>query len=166
MSTQIYTPLTSVEDLTVGDSITTPGRSLYQSDIMAFCGMVGDANPLHVDEVEAARHPIGRIVAPATLVTPIAIGLFASTRWFSALLIAFVGMDRWKVEGPTFPGDRIDASVTVDEVTVTSDGQRRVITFVFDVFATRTASSGTERVKVMDFAAKFLAESPSAVPTE
>ncbi|MBI3965454.1 MAG: hypothetical protein HY329_07445, partial [Chloroflexi bacterium] len=105
---------------------------------------------------------------PATLVASMAIGLFAGTRWLSAVLLPFLGMSDWRVERPVFPGDTIWSRVSIVEARLTSDGQRYVLELRFDVFAHRgaqapvqtgaTARRTPEREeRVMTFNARFLA---------
>ena len=52
-----------------------PGRTLTEADVVAFAGISGDFNPLHVDEVFASDGPFGRRVVHGLLVLSVATGL-------------------------------------------------------------------------------------------
>ena len=42
------------EDFTPGAEVDTPARTVTESDVVAFAGLSGDYNPLHVDREYAA----------------------------------------------------------------------------------------------------------------
>jgi acyl dehydratase len=156
MAEFIYTPVRTIGELAVGSNIVTESRTIRESDLHFFCGLVGDANPIHVSDTFAAKNGFEKILAPATLVASMAIALFGSTRWLSPVLMFFVGMSDWRVEHPVHPGDTIFAKVTLDGIRATSDGQRHVLRLVFEVFA----SGGPHKpeCRVMIFAASWMAK--------
>lgn len=152
MSRKVFIPIRKVADLAKGKSIETTTRTIFDSDIAAFCGLVGDANPIHLSEVEAKEAGLADIIAPATLVASMGIGLFAATRWLHAVLVVFVGMNDWRAEKPVFRGDSIFARTTIDDVHLTSDGERSVLSLLFEIFAYRDGQS----IRVMRYTARFL----------
>ncbi len=152
MSRYVYTPICKVSDLEKGRSIETTTRTVFESDISTFCGLAGDANPIHLSEVGAKEAGLADIVAPATLVASIGIGLFAATRWLHAVLVIFIGMNDWKAEKPVFRGDTISARTTIDDVRLTSDGERSVLSVLFEIFVHKNGG----RIRAMKYTAKFM----------
>lgn len=63
------------DDLTVGETFTTRGRTVTESDVGMFAGLTGDHHPLHTDAQFAAAHPFGERVAHGLLVSACAAGL-------------------------------------------------------------------------------------------
>src|SRR4051794_25201066 len=55
------------DDLTPGDEWESPARTVTEADVVAFAGLSGDYNPIHVDHEAARAGAFGR---------PIAHGLF------------------------------------------------------------------------------------------
>ena len=107
MSPKVYQPQgLFFEDFQVGDTMLTPGRTVYESDIALFCGLSGDYNEVH-SNVEYARDSLfGRPIAPGMLVLSIASGLATRLALLEGTVQAFTGMD-WKFKRPTFAGDTI-----------------------------------------------------------
>jgi acyl dehydratase len=164
---KVYTPVRTVGELQKGQSIITPGRTIFESSITAFCGVVGDSNPLHLNVLHAAQEPIGRIIAPAPMLLSIAIGLWGETRWLQAILLPFVGLSDWRLEKAVFPGDTIWSKVTIQDLKPTSKGDRFLMDLFFEVFAhradmTEPASQQQEGgangngTRVMYFTTRFL----------
>jgi hypothetical protein len=46
-------------EFTTGQRFETPGRTITETDIVAFAGLTGDYNPVHTDEVFAADTEFG-----------------------------------------------------------------------------------------------------------
>ena len=49
--------------LAPGQTLVTPGRTIGDSDINLFAGLVGDFTPIHVDEAFAKSSPYGARIA-------------------------------------------------------------------------------------------------------
>ncbi len=63
------------DGLELGMSLRTRGRTITEADIVAFAGLTGDFNPLHVDAHAAEHGPYRGRVAHGMLVISYAIGL-------------------------------------------------------------------------------------------
>lgn len=63
------------EDLRVGDELTSGGRTITETDIVAFSALTGDLHPLHVDREWAANSRFGERIAQGLLVLTYAFGL-------------------------------------------------------------------------------------------
>jgi hypothetical protein len=62
------------EDLDVGQRWRTAARTVTEADIVAFAGVSGDFNPIHVDAEHAATTRFGERIAHGALVLAIALG--------------------------------------------------------------------------------------------
>jgi 3-hydroxybutyryl-CoA dehydratase len=157
-----YNQVRSMAELKKGQSIETTGRTIYENDVTLFMGLGGDTNPIHLDEVTASGEPYRRILVPATLVSMMALSLFASTNWLRAVLLPFLGMSEWRIEHPVFQRDTIRSKVTVEDIRLTSDGQRYIVKLYFEVLAHRgkigVEETKKEEERVMYFTALFMAK--------
>jgi len=96
------------EDLRVGMSFRSPGRTIGESDLMAFAGLTGDYSELHTSDVYAENSQFGRRVAHGMLGLAYAHGLmWPRTGELRETAIAFLGINDWKFTGPIFVGDTI-----------------------------------------------------------
>ena len=101
----------TLDDLEVGDSITTESRPVTRADISAFAEHTGDKFYAHMDDEAAARSPIfNGLVAHGYLVLSFAAGLFV---WpDEGPVLANYGIDRLRFAKPTYPGDEIHVVLT------------------------------------------------------
>lgn len=102
------------EEIEVGKSLVTTGRTITEGDIVAFAGLSGDFNQLHVDAVYAEAGEFGQRVAHGLLVVSITTGLFMQTGLMEGTVHAFRELE-WKFSRPVFIGDTIHAQMTVTE---------------------------------------------------
>ena len=101
------------DSITVGDRITTSRRTITEADIVAFAGISGDFNPLHMDEEFAREHtPYGRRIAHGMLGASVTTGLRSEYDDWDVL--AFLECTR-QFKGPIFPQDTIHAEYEVTE---------------------------------------------------
>ncbi len=63
------------DDLQVGDEATSSGRTVTETDLVAFGSLTGDLHPLHVDREWAERSPFGERIAQGLLVLSYSFGL-------------------------------------------------------------------------------------------
>lgn len=100
------------EEFEVGDCMISPGRTVTEADIVAFCGLSGDFNELH-SNAEYAKHTLfGKRVAHGLLGLSMASGLAGRLGFLEGTAQAFMGLD-WKFKGPIFAGDTIHVRATV-----------------------------------------------------
>ncbi len=102
------------EDFAVGDSITTQGRTVTESDIVAFAALSGDWNSIHTDAVYAGQGMFGERIAHGLLGLSIASGLAERLGFMRGSIIAFMGME-WKFKAAIKIGDTITARLIVAE---------------------------------------------------
>jgi len=117
------------DDLRVGDVALSQGRTVTEADVVAFAGLSGDYNQLHVDEEFARSATVhGRRIAHGLLGLSVASGLFTRT-WLGAgiqrHMIAMLAFE-WQFQAPIFIGDTISVDVTVRSLKETSDWSRGI----------------------------------------
>jgi acyl dehydratase len=103
------------EEFEVGLSITTPGRTLTEADILTFAGLSGDFNSIHTDAEYAKETPFGQRVAHGLLVLAVASGLAVRSGIMEGTVLAFREVTAWKFSRPVYIGDTIHAVLTVEE---------------------------------------------------
>ena len=105
------------DDLHVGMSFRSPGRTITDADLVAFAGLTGDYSELHTSDVYAKRSQFGRRVAHGMLGLAYAHGLmWARTGELRETAIAFLGISDWKFVGPIFVGDTIFVDYRIAEL--------------------------------------------------
>ncbi|MGD2077900.1 MAG: MaoC/PaaZ C-terminal domain-containing protein [Chloroflexota bacterium] len=102
------------EEIELGKSLVTAGRTITEGDIVTFAGLSGDFNQLHVDAVYAAAGEFGQRVAHGLLVVSVATGLIVQTGMMEGTVHAFRELE-WKFSRPVFIGDTIHAQLTITE---------------------------------------------------
>lgn len=102
-----------LEELEVGWSIRTAGRTITEADVMAFAGLTGDFTELHTNEELARTTPFGRRIAHGALVFGIAIGLTTRTNLLDDTIVAFSRVDNLRFVKPVFIGDTVTVQKTV-----------------------------------------------------
>lgn len=121
-----------VEDFVVGQTERTRGRTVGEGDVMQFAGLVGDFNPLHVDEEFCKRSIFGTRVAHGPLVLSSAIGLMSQLNWIDGTAMGLLGVT-WDFKAPVKIGDTIYADVTPLEARPTKTPGRGVVKIGFEV---------------------------------
>lgn len=117
-------------DLVVGETDVSPARTIGEADVVAFAGLSGDYNPLHVDREFAAATQFGERIAHGLLGTVVASGLFTATALSRSLQKALVAMLATEVryQGPIRLGDTIRVTAEITELREASSGDRGVAT--------------------------------------
>ncbi len=115
------------EQWEVGAEYESPARTVTEADIVAFAGLSGDYNPLHVDEEHCKQTIFGTWIAHGPLVYAIAAGLLFQLHLYDDTLIAFLGFEDLRFTKPVKPGDTIRARIRVLEKRETSHAERGVM---------------------------------------
>src|SRR3990172_2932953 len=103
------------EDFELGESITTPGRTVTEADIVGFAGLTGDFNSIHTDAEYAAGSSFGQRVAHGMLGASYAVGLAVRTGILEGTVLAFREIKEWKFTQPIHIGDTIHVEIEVAE---------------------------------------------------
>src|SRR5919201_5985400 len=100
------------DDLEVGDSFTTKGRTITEADLVNFAALTWDTYPLHVDAEWASKTMFGERIAHGMLVLSYAAGLVPMQ---PGPIVAFYGMEKVRFFAPTKIGDTIRVEVELTD---------------------------------------------------
>jgi len=103
------------EEFFFGQKVTTVGRTVTESDIVAFAGLSGDFNQIHTDAEYSKTTPIGQRIAHGLLVASIASGLANQTRILEGTVLVFREITEWRFVKPVFIGDTVHVELEVTE---------------------------------------------------
>jgi 3-hydroxybutyryl-CoA dehydratase len=92
------------DDLRVGDSMESSGRTVTEYDVVSFASLTGDWHPQHADAAWAAESPFGRRIAHGMLVISYAIGLLPID---PRVVMALRSIDNAVLKRPVGLGDTI-----------------------------------------------------------
>jgi acyl dehydratase len=115
------------EDVTVGDEYVSPGRTVTETDIVAFAGLSGDYNVLHTDAEFMKSSIFGERIAHGLLGLAIASGLGSRAIPRPYATLASLGL-RWRFKGPIKIGDTIKVRLKVTDKRETSKPDRGIVT--------------------------------------
>jgi acyl dehydratase len=110
MSSLFQTPF---EQLEAGNSFTTYGRTITESDLSAFSGLTGDHHPLHTDAEWASGSPFGERIAHGMLLLSCSVGLAPID---PDRIVALRGFDKVVFKRPVRIGETITLTGKVDSL--------------------------------------------------
>jgi 3-hydroxybutyryl-CoA dehydratase len=115
------------DDVAVGQEWESLSRTVTEADIVAFAGLSGDYNPIHMDHEFVKTTVYRKPIAHGLLVWAISsgLGMVAPPMRTQAL----VGVRDWHFKLPVFIGDTIRVTTKVLEKEERSRGRRGVITW-------------------------------------
>jgi acyl dehydratase len=118
------------EDFHVGDRISSPARTITETDIVLFASLTGDWHAVHTDAEYAKQTMYGERIAHGLLILGIAAGLMfrAGDRGVPRSTIALYGVEKTRFVMPTKIGDTIHVEAEVTQVGAI-DAQRGLIAF-------------------------------------
>ncbi|MGD2157856.1 MAG: MaoC/PaaZ C-terminal domain-containing protein [Anaerolineales bacterium] len=119
------------EDLEVGQSMVSAGRTITEADIVMFAGLTGDYTQIHTDLEYAKETIFGQRVAHGLLVMSYALGLIARMGFIEGTVIAFREIKSWKFTKPVFIGDTIHVVVEIEQLKAVRRLEGGIV--VFDV---------------------------------
>lgn len=109
------------EDLQIGQTYLTRGRTITEADIVNFAGFSGDFHPLHLDTEYARNTVFGKRIAHGLLTLTVVAGLSQQLGHLKDSIIAFLGLN-WQFKRPVFIGDTIYEEQVVSEKRETGKG--------------------------------------------
>lgn len=120
------------EDLEVGSTYLSPGRTVTETDIVIFAGLSADYNMLHTDAEYSKNTVFGERIAHGLLGLAIASGLFTRTelnRRLKETVIAMLGINSWRFTAPIKIGDTVHLEIEITSKKETSKPDRGVVAF-------------------------------------
>lgn len=114
------------EDFDDALAFETPARVIADADIRAWAELVGDRNPLHLDDAYAAGTVFGGRIAPGLLGTAVASGLLNQSGLTAGTLVAFLGLE-WRYRRPIRPGTAVRLRCGLLEARSSADPGRGVV---------------------------------------
>ena len=137
------------EDVELGQEITSPARTVTETDIVNFAGLSGDFNVIHTDAELTKMTPFGQRIAHGLLGLSIASGLASRKPGAEQhRIVAFLGMT-WDFRKPVFIGDTIHLQETVAEKRETSKPGFGVVNYAVKVVNQRDEVCQEGQWKVM-----------------
>ncbi len=111
------------EELRIGETWLTHGRTVTEADVVNFAGISGDFFYAHMDDAAAKASIFERRVAHGYFVLSAAAGLFVDPA--PGPVLANYGLDNLRFVKPVYPGDTIRVRLTCKQKTAkeTPDGQ-------------------------------------------
>ena len=100
------------DDLRIGDSMESSGRTITEYDVVSFASLTGDWHPQHADAAWAAESPFGRRIAHGMLVISYALGLLPID---PRVVLALRSIDGAVLKRPVGLGDSIRVRARVAE---------------------------------------------------
>lgn len=137
-----------MKPLVLGETTVTPGRTIAESDLLAFSGLTGDFTPLHIDEEFARATPYGGRIAHGALISAVATGMATHAGLFGERVIGALE-STWSYRAPVRIGDTIRSEVTIGEIRPSSKPGRAVATYDFKVLNQHGAEVQTGRLIVV-----------------
>ena len=123
----------SWEDFVLGEHFTSGGRTVTESDILAFAGLSGDFYPLHVDEEFARESSFGGRIAHGVLTLALAVGQVVLTGVYGEAINALAGIDNVRAVAPVHIGDTLRTDVEVIDKRETRRPDRGLVTLSYRV---------------------------------
>lgn len=128
------------EDMPVGMTAQSPARTVTEADVVAFAGLSGDFNAIHMDVVHAAEHAIGgERLAHGLLGLSVMSGLFTRCPIGAGMqrqLVAMLALE-WRFVLPLRIGDTVHVVAEVIEAKPTSKPERGIVRIQRDLLNQR-----------------------------
>ncbi|MXQ07363.1 acyl dehydratase [Alphaproteobacteria bacterium GH1-50] len=120
------------DDLSVGAHFRTGRITVTEAHIVAFAGLSGDFFDVHMDDDFARAQGFPGRIAHGLMGLCMVDGL-KNRSDVQLQAVASLGWTEWSFKAPILPGDSIGATITVEEMRLTSAGDRGVVHLGFDV---------------------------------
>ncbi|HEX2906963.1 MAG TPA: MaoC/PaaZ C-terminal domain-containing protein [Phototrophicaceae bacterium] len=102
------------EEVEIGQTFVTRGRTITEADIVQFAALTGDFNPIHTNAEYAKTHMVGQRVAHGMLTLSYAVGLIYQLGFMERTVLVFRSLEI-KFSQTVFIGDTIHAQLTITE---------------------------------------------------
>ena len=120
-------------DIAVGQTFTSPGRTVTEADHTFFCMLSGDWNPIHVNAEVARTNRFGQRIVSG--VYGIALVTGAMTQWgiFEDSAIAMLNLRDWRFMAPIFIGETLTIAMKIVSKRLTTRGDAGIVERRFSI---------------------------------
>lgn len=125
------------EDLSIGQTFTSPARTVTETDLVHFAMLSGDWNPIHTDKEFAQTAYYGQRVVYGVLGIALLTGLMDRMGIFHGSAIAMLGIRNWQFKAPIFVDDTLHFVMEIVSKRLTSSGDRGIIDRKFSLLNQR-----------------------------
>lgn len=115
------------EDISEGQTFTSPARTVTETDLVSFAMLSGDWNAIHTDVEFAETTNYGKRVVHGLFGLSMMTGLLDQTGIFSGSAIAMLGIRDWQFKAPIFIGDTLHFELEILSKRLTSKGDRGIV---------------------------------------
>jgi acyl dehydratase len=115
------------EDLHEGDTFVSAARTVTEADLVAFAGISGDFNPIHMDAVFSSNGRYGQRVVHGLLGMSIATGLLDRMGIFDGTMVAMLEINEWRFLAPVFIGATVRLEMIIEGKRRTSSGDTGIL---------------------------------------
>lgn len=141
------------EDYEPGLELESARRTVTETDVVFWSGIVGDFNPAHVDVVHAAQTPFGQRIAHGNIAFNLSVSLALGQvpgDYRPQGFVRLAGWERVRFTAPVFIGDTLHAQRTLQAREDGPDASAGVLVYDVRVINDRdeTVMVGTERLLV------------------
>jgi len=102
------------EDISVGDQWVTPARTLTETDLMVYCYLSGDYNPVHTNEEYMKTTQFGTRIFHGMCIAIMTSGLVGRLGILEGTVAALLEVN-WRFKAPVKIGDTIRVVVSIAE---------------------------------------------------
>ncbi|GGE44983.1 MaoC family dehydratase [Primorskyibacter flagellatus] len=100
-------------DFEPGQTFTSQGRTITETDLTMFSMLTGDWNPIHNDAEFAAKAKFGQRLMHGAFGIGLALGLMHTLGIFEDSAVALLDVQEWKFVEPVFLGDTLHLNLTI-----------------------------------------------------
>jgi len=101
------------EDLDVGQTFESAGRTVTETDFVMHSMFTGDWTELHTNREYSDDGPFGARIAQGPMTFVLSTGLFQRTGVVERTVVAFLGMNYMDIPNPVYIGDTVSAEFEV-----------------------------------------------------
>lgn len=120
------------EDFKKGDRLVTDGVTVTESHMLDFAQKY-DPQVIHMDQVGAAKLPVGGVIASGWLTAALAFRQIVQTGFLHGGGVVSPGLKEMNFIKPVRPGDTITAIADVVEAKLTPNGSRGIVDILYTV---------------------------------
>lgn len=102
------------EDFDVGYTVSSLARTITEADVVNYCAISGNWNPMHCDAEYAKTTMFGTRLVQGALIYTIAVGLALKSPDAMGKVIANYGLEKMRFKAPVFIGDTVRVEMSLE----------------------------------------------------